>query len=45
MAVIHPVDDAGQYLLSGNVYARHQLQRALHCAHSAVHPQEGAKPQ
>lgn len=40
MAVIHAVDAAGQYLLSGIVYTGHQLQRAMHCAHSVARAYE-----
>lgn len=40
MAVIHAVDAADQYLLSGNVYTGHQLQRAMHCAHSVARAYE-----
>ncbi|WP_447774040.1 hypothetical protein [Variovorax boronicumulans] len=34
------IDAAGQYLLGGNVYAGHQLQRAIHCAHSVARAYE-----
>ena len=30
------IDSAGKYLLGGNVYTGHQLQRAIHCAHSVA---------
>lgn len=30
------IDAAAKYLLGGNVYSGHQLQRAIHCAHSVA---------
>lgn len=39
MAVI-PIDAAGEYLLGGNLYSGHQLQRAIHCAHSVARAYE-----
>ncbi|MDZ4360166.1 MAG: hypothetical protein U1B84_27765 [Variovorax sp.] len=30
------IDSTGKYLLGGNVYTGHQLQRAIHCAHSVA---------
>lgn len=30
------IDAATKYLLGGNVYSGHQLQRAIHCAHSVA---------
>lgn len=34
------IDTASQYLLGGNAYTGHQLQRAIHCAHSVARAYE-----
>lgn len=34
------IDPDGEYLLGGNVYTGHQLQRAIHCAHSVARAYE-----
>jgi hypothetical protein len=34
------IDTASKYLLGGNVYTGHQLQRAIHCAHSVARAYE-----
>jgi len=34
------ISAAGNYLLGGNVYTGHQLQRAIHCAHSVARAYE-----
>jgi hypothetical protein len=39
MAVI-PIEAASEYLLGGNLYSGHQLQRAIHCAHSVARAYE-----
>ena len=39
MAVI-PIEVSGKYLLGGGLYNGHQLQRALHCAHSVARAYE-----
>ena len=39
MAVI-PIEAAGKYLLGNDLYTGHQLQRALHCAHSVARAYE-----
>ncbi len=39
MAVI-PIGASGKYLLGSDLYTGHQLQRALHCAHSVARAYE-----
>jgi hypothetical protein len=35
-----PINAASEYLLGGNLYSGHQLQRAIHCAHSVARAYE-----